>query len=42
VLAVADEALVLDRGRVAHASAARELAARPDLLARWLGAAGGV
>ncbi|UST54978.1 ATP-binding cassette domain-containing protein [Comamonadaceae bacterium OTU4NAUVB1] len=41
VLAIADEALVLDRGRVAHASAARELAARPDLLARWLGAAGG-
>jgi branched-chain amino acid transport system permease protein len=42
VLAIADEALVLDRGRVAHASDARALAARPDLLARWLGAAGEV
>jgi branched-chain amino acid transport system ATP-binding protein len=40
VLAIADEALVLDRGRVVHASPAHELAARPELLARWLGAAG--
>ena len=41
VLAIADQALVLDRGRVVHASTAAALAARPDLLARWLGVAGG-
>ena len=37
VLAIADEAIVLDRGTVAHASSAEALRGRPDLLERWLG-----
>ena len=36
-LALASRAAVMDRGRVVHESPARQLAASPDVLERWLG-----
>jgi len=39
ILAIADEAVVLDHGRVVHADAAAALAAQPQVLQRLLGVA---
>ena len=39
ILAISDQAIVLDRGSVVHASSARELTEQPELLDRLLGVA---